>query len=284
MLSRWRRPRPRIFCLHPLLLLPQQQGQGACRNGAQARGRLRRRGAPTLWRLLQAFGRGAQDCQCDSVGNLQPPGYGCGYACVPRGRAHRTHHPQPQRRSTPSANWWRASRGADIQGTPLAHTPRALCVQGAQARVRQLFHCRYMCRYRERELRRREARAAYKGFHRRRYRNDFQGKNDAGQPFHIHYRGARHYCVRHIGHTPCGAKKFDWFGAYIVGLVTAIGGGTLRDLLLSIPVFWMQSPMYLAVTFLSLMTVIVFRKALVKGMRTLFFSTQSAWRFSWWWA
>ncbi|MDD5869931.1 MAG: TRIC cation channel family protein, partial [Bacteroidales bacterium] len=24
------------------------------------------------------------------------------------------------------------------------------------------------------------------------------------------------------------AKKFDWFGAYIVGLMTAIGGGTLR--------------------------------------------------------
>ncbi|MDE6526564.1 MAG: trimeric intracellular cation channel family protein, partial [Muribaculaceae bacterium] len=66
------------------------------------------------------------------------------------------------------------------------------------------------------------------------------------------------------------AKSFDWFGAYIVGLVTAIGGGTLRDLLLGIPVFWMQSPMYLAVTFLSLVTVIVFRKALVKGMRTLF--------------
>ena len=27
------------------------------------------------------------------------------------------------------------------------------------------------------------------------------------------------------------AKKFDWFGAYVVGLVTAIGGGTLRDVL-----------------------------------------------------
>lgn len=66
------------------------------------------------------------------------------------------------------------------------------------------------------------------------------------------------------------AKRFDWFGAYIVGLVTAIGGGTLRDLLLGIPVFWMQSWMYLAVTFLSLVTVIIFRKALVKGMRTLF--------------
>ncbi len=27
-------------------------------------------------------------------------------------------------------------------------------------------------------------------------------------------------------------RDFDWFGAYTVGLVTAIGGGTLRDLLL----------------------------------------------------
>ena len=30
------------------------------------------------------------------------------------------------------------------------------------------------------------------------------------------------------------AKRFDWFGAYVVGLVTAIGGGTTRDLLLGI--------------------------------------------------
>ena len=28
------------------------------------------------------------------------------------------------------------------------------------------------------------------------------------------------------------AKDFDWFGAYVVGLTTAIGGGTLRDMLL----------------------------------------------------
>ncbi len=66
------------------------------------------------------------------------------------------------------------------------------------------------------------------------------------------------------------AKRFDWFGAYVVGLITAIGGGTLRDVLLGIPVFWMQTGMYLAVTFISLATVIVFRKALVKGMRTMF--------------
>ncbi len=66
------------------------------------------------------------------------------------------------------------------------------------------------------------------------------------------------------------AKQFDWFGAYVVGLVTAIGGGTLRDVLLDLPVFWMLSPVYLVVTFISLMAVIVFRQALVKGMRTLF--------------
>ncbi|MDE6436872.1 MAG: trimeric intracellular cation channel family protein [Muribaculaceae bacterium] len=66
------------------------------------------------------------------------------------------------------------------------------------------------------------------------------------------------------------AKDFDWFGAYVVGLVTAIGGGTVRDLLLGAPVFWMQTPSFLVVTFLSLVTVLIFRKALVRGMRTLF--------------
>lgn len=66
------------------------------------------------------------------------------------------------------------------------------------------------------------------------------------------------------------AKRFDWFGAYVVGLVTAIGGGTLRDVLLDLPVFWMLSSVYLVVSFISLVAVIIFRQALVKGMRTLF--------------
>lgn len=66
------------------------------------------------------------------------------------------------------------------------------------------------------------------------------------------------------------AKRFDWLGAYVVGLVTAIGGGTVRDVLLGLPVFWMVSWHYLAVTGLSLVAVIVFRQALVKGFRTLF--------------
>ena len=64
-------------------------------------------------------------------------------------------------------------------------------------------------------------------------------------------------------------KQFDWFGAYVVGLVTAIGGGTLRDVLLDAPVFWMQTWWYLAVTGLSLAFVIIFRKTLVKHLGAL---------------
>ena len=30
------------------------------------------------------------------------------------------------------------------------------------------------------------------------------------------------------------AKRFDWFGAYVVGAATAIGGGTLRDVILDV--------------------------------------------------
>lgn len=65
-------------------------------------------------------------------------------------------------------------------------------------------------------------------------------------------------------------KHFDWFGAYTVGLVTAIGGGTLRDVLLDIPVFWMQTWWYLGVTALSLATVIIFKSILVSHDRILF--------------
>lgn len=64
--------------------------------------------------------------------------------------------------------------------------------------------------------------------------------------------------------------RFDWFGAYTVGLVTAIGGGTLRDVLLDIDVFWMQTWIYLGVTGVALAVVILFRKMLVSNNRMLF--------------
>lgn len=66
------------------------------------------------------------------------------------------------------------------------------------------------------------------------------------------------------------AKEFDWFGAFVVGFVTAIGGGTTRDLLLDITPFWMQSPVYLYCTALALLTVILFKHQLVR-LNTPFF-------------
>ena len=47
------------------------------------------------------------------------------------------------------------------------------------------------------------------------------------------------------------AKRFDWFGAYVVGLATAIGGGTIRDVLLDVTPGWMTDPIYLICTGLA---------------------------------
>lgn len=66
------------------------------------------------------------------------------------------------------------------------------------------------------------------------------------------------------------AKHFDLFGAYVVGLTTAIGGGTMRDLLLSQPPFWMTNSFYLICTAFALLWVIAFRKFLVKQDNTWF--------------
>ena len=53
-------------------------------------------------------------------------------------------------------------------------------------------------------------------------------------------------------------KNFDLFGAFVVGFVTAVGGGTLRDLLLDVKPFWMMQPSYALITFLALIVVIIF--------------------------
>ena len=65
-------------------------------------------------------------------------------------------------------------------------------------------------------------------------------------------------------------KKFDLFGAYVVGLVTAVGGGTVRDLLLGEPPFWMSQISYLLCTAFALLFFIVSRRYLAKLNNTLF--------------
>jgi uncharacterized membrane protein YeiH len=50
------------------------------------------------------------------------------------------------------------------------------------------------------------------------------------------------------GVLAAGRKSLDWLGAAVIAVVTAIGGGTLRDLLLQrYPIFWIADPSYLLV-------------------------------------
>jgi uncharacterized membrane protein YeiH len=65
-------------------------------------------------------------------------------------------------------------------------------------------------------------------------------------------------------------KDFDLFGAYVVGLVTAIGGGTIRDLLLRVEPFWMNSTRYIICTGIAVVFVIIFRRHLIRLNITFF--------------
>lgn len=66
------------------------------------------------------------------------------------------------------------------------------------------------------------------------------------------------------------AKQFDWFGAYVVGFVTAVGGGTIRDIMLNATPFWMEQPSYLIVSGLALVFVAIFRKYVIQLNNTIF--------------
>jgi uncharacterized membrane protein YeiH len=84
----------------------------------------------------------------------------------------------------------------------------------------------------------------------------------------IDYTGTFAFAISGI--RLASAKRFDWFGAYVVGLVTAIGGGTIRDLLLNVTPFWMLQPSYLIVTGFALMFVILLGKHVIRLSNTFF--------------
>ncbi len=65
-------------------------------------------------------------------------------------------------------------------------------------------------------------------------------------------------------------KQVDWLGAYIIGLATAIGGGTIRDLLLGVTPFWMLDSRYFITTGVALLATLVFKEKLFRWSNTLF--------------
>lgn len=66
------------------------------------------------------------------------------------------------------------------------------------------------------------------------------------------------------------AKQFDIFGAWIVGMATAIGGGTVRDLMLGVNPFWMTNSIYFICCALAVVWVFFFGKYLVRQNNTWF--------------
>ena len=65
-------------------------------------------------------------------------------------------------------------------------------------------------------------------------------------------------------------KRFDLFGAYVIGFVTALGGGTIRDVMLSVPPFWFTEPSYMVCTFVALVTVWIFGRQVISEQITWF--------------
>ncbi|MAC94424.1 MAG: hypothetical protein CMC96_02865 [Flavobacteriales bacterium] len=73
------------------------------------------------------------------------------------------------------------------------------------------------------------------------------------------------------GSMAAANKKLDLFGAAFIASVTALGGGTIRDLLLGeSPVGWMQNVDYLLVISLGVGITFLFQKQVRKLRKTLF--------------
>jgi len=84
----------------------------------------------------------------------------------------------------------------------------------------------------------------------------------------IEFLGTFAFAISGIRHA--AAKHFDWFGGYVCGIAVAIGGGTIRDVMLETTPFWMTNPFYIICTAVALVFVIVFARHLERLHNTWF--------------
>ena len=72
------------------------------------------------------------------------------------------------------------------------------------------------------------------------------------------------------GALSAGRRGMDWFGVVLIACVTALGGGSVRDVLLGhYPLTWVKHPEYLVLTsFAALLT--IFIAPLMRRLRSLF--------------
>ncbi|AZI34450.1 trimeric intracellular cation channel family protein [Kaistella carnis] len=65
-------------------------------------------------------------------------------------------------------------------------------------------------------------------------------------------------------------KRLDPFGVLIIAFVTSVGGGTIRDLLLDVPIFWMHDMVICTVIFITCLVSMIFKSLEKKFKVTLF--------------
>ncbi len=65
-------------------------------------------------------------------------------------------------------------------------------------------------------------------------------------------------------------KKMDLFGIFIIAFVTSVGGGTLRDVLLDVPVAWLTNMTYVYTIAITSTVAILFRSKLAYLRKSLF--------------
>ncbi|PIB36589.1 hypothetical protein BFP72_14855 [Reichenbachiella sp. 5M10] len=65
--------------------------------------------------------------------------------------------------------------------------------------------------------------------------------------------------------------KMDGFGSVVIAFITALGGGTIRDLLLDYhPIGWVGDPYYLYAVLIAVLLSYLFKRWIVKLRRTMF--------------
>ena len=84
--------------------------------------------------------------------------------------------------------------------------------------------------------------------------------------FVIEFLGTFAFAISGI--RSASSKNFDWFGGYVVGLATAIGGGTIRDVMLGQVPFWMTNSIYLICTGAALLTFVMLKKLFTRLSKT----------------
>jgi len=86
---------------------------------------------------------------------------------------------------------------------------------------------------------------------------------------YIDYVGTFVFAI--TGASIAGKSKFDFFGMLFLAFLTAVGGGTVRDLIIGEQVFWTSNPTYLYLIFVATLSTFFLFKFYERNRNLLMF-------------